>query len=202
MGGGVTGGQARPTGSSGAGAVSLHPITADGVRRIEHWFDDPEVRHRLGPRFWIHRELRLIAERPGTTFRGMAVLRSYGWVVLDDAAVAVAFIGGDVYDRWVRDLGNGPSGPLLADEDRRRAMGLGYVVDPLRRGHGFGRAAIAAVMGSTDVQDVETFFCGVDADNEASKRCAVAAGFRLIDAQPDFEGMLYFRRERNTQPCS
>jgi RimJ/RimL family protein N-acetyltransferase len=189
-------------GSSGADGVSLRPLTSEGVRRIERWFDDPEVRRRLGVRSWIHRELRLISERPGTTFRGMAVLRSYGWVVLDATSVPVAFIGGDVYDRWVCYHGEGPNGPLLSDEDHRRAMGMGYVVDPGRWGHGFGRAAIRTVIGHSEVRDVETFFCGVEVDNEASKRCALAAGFHLLDPQPDFEGMLYLRHERDTPSSS
>ena len=193
---------ARPTDSSRSDTVSLHPLTAERARSIERWFDDPEVRRWLGAPAWIHRELRLLVERPGTTFRGMAVLRSYGWVVLDGAAVPVAFIGGDVYDRWVRYQGDCPNGPLLSDEDRRRAMGLGYVVDPLRWGHRFGRSAISAVIGHSEVSDVETFFCGVDADNEASKRCALAAGFHLLDPQPDFEAMFYLRRERDAQSSS
>jgi RimJ/RimL family protein N-acetyltransferase len=193
---------ARLARSSEGEGVLLRPLTSEGVRRIERWFDDPEVRRRLGARSWIHRELRLIAERPGTTFRGMAVLRSYGWVVLDATSVPVAFIGGDVYDRWVRYQGERLTGPLLSDEDRRRAMGLGYVVDPGRWGHGFGRAAICAVIGHSEVRDAETFFCGVEADNEASKRCALAAGFHLLDPQPDFEGMLYFRHERDAPSSS
>jgi len=78
-------------------------------------------------------------------------------------------------------------------------MGLGYVVDPALWGRGFGRAAISAVVDQPDVSDVEAFFCGIDADNQASQRCALAAGFHLLDREPDHEGMLYFRRERRTQ---
>jgi RimJ/RimL family protein N-acetyltransferase len=176
--------------------VSLRPLSAAGARCIEHWFDHPEVRHWLGDRSWIHRELRLIADRPGSTFRGKTVLRSYGWIVEDPAGTEVAFIGGDVYDRWVRYLGEGPNGALLSEADPRRAMGLGYVVDPARWRRGYGRAAIATVLRHADVADVEVFYCGIDAANHASRRCALAAGFHLIAPEPDFEGMLYYRRER------
>ncbi len=75
--------------------VSLEPLTAAGAHRIEHWFDHPEVGHRLGGRFWIHRELKLLGQRPGGTFRGATVLRSHGWVAVDGAGTPVAFIGGD-----------------------------------------------------------------------------------------------------------
>jgi RimJ/RimL family protein N-acetyltransferase len=181
-----------------ATALSLHPLTAAAVQQIEHWFDHPEVRARLGERFWIHRELRLIGERPGTTFRGATVLRSHGWVGVNHAGTPVAFVGGDVYDRWLRYHGEGPHGPVLSDEDLRPAMGLGYVVDPARWRHGYGRAAHGAGLHHPDLTDVRTFFCGIDADNHASQRCARAAGFRLVDPQPDYEDMLYFRRDRPT----
>src|SRR6266545_4943362 len=147
--------------------LSLHPLTSAGASQIEHWFDHPEVQHRLGGRFWIHRELRLISERPGSTFRGKTVLRSHGWIALDQTQVPVAFIGG-------------------------------YVYDPAQWRRGYGRTAIEAALDHTDVTDVEMFFCGIDADNHPSQRCAIAAGFHLVDPKPDHEGMLHFRRERRS----
>lgn len=172
--------------------MALTPLTEAGAQRIEHWFDDPEVNARLGGRFWIHRELMLIGQRPGTYFRGATVLRSYGWIGTDPDGVPVAFIGGDVYDRWVRYHGEDVDGPILSDADERPAMGLGYVVDPERWRHGYGRAAIEAVLRHPDVADVEIFFCGIDADNLASRNCAAAAGFSCPITEPDFEGMLYY----------
>lgn len=179
--------------------VALRPLTAVAASQIEHWFDHPEVQRWLGGRGWIHRELRLIGQRPGNTFRGKMGQRSHGWIGLNRVHTPVAFIGGDVYDRWARYHGEGRHGPILSDEDPR-PMGLGYVVDPTRRRRGYGRAAIEAVVNHHEVADVQMFFCGIDADNEASRRCAVAAGFRLVDPLPDHEGMLYYRRERPTTP--
>jgi RimJ/RimL family protein N-acetyltransferase len=176
--------------------MDLQPLTASAVQQIEHWFDHPEVQARLGGRFWIHRELRLIAERPGSSFRGATVLRSYGWIGLDEAAAPVAFIGGDVYDRWVRYDGEGPDGPLLSDDDPRLSMGLGYVVDPARWRRGYGRAAIKAVLDDPGLRDVQTFFCGIEVDNHASRRCAQASGLHLVDPRPDQENMVYYRCDR------
>jgi len=175
--------------------LTLRPFTSADAGRIEHWFDDPEVRHRLGGRPWIHRAVRLLDEQPGEWFRGRIVLRAHAWLALDDDETPVAFVGGEVYDRWVRYHGEGPSGPLLSDEDRRRAIGLAYAVDPARWGRGHGHGALRAVVAHPDVVDVALFFCGIDADNIASQRCCAAAGFGLIDAAPDHEDMLYFRRE-------
>jgi len=182
--------------------LSLHPLTTTAAHQIEHWFDHPEVQARLGGRAWIHRELRLLGQRPGGSFRGATVLRSYGWIGRDQADTAFAFIGGDVYDRWVRYHGEGPHGALLSDEDSRTAMGLAYVVDPTRWRHGYGHAAINAVLHHPAVTDVRTFFCGIDADNHASRRCAEAAGLRLVDPQPDHEGMLYYRCDHPTRPTT
>ena len=175
---------------------ALMPFTADGARLIEGWFDHPEVRLRLGGREWIHREVRLIQERPGQEFRGMTTLRAHGWIAADAAGTAVAYIGGDVYDRWATYLGEHAGRAVLSDVDPRRSMGLAYVVDPARWGEGIGRATLLAVLGHPDVADVEAFYCGIEADNEASRRCAEAAGFTLLDPEPDWEGILYFRRER------
>lgn len=174
----------------------MRPLTEAGTRLIEHWFDHPEVRARLGDRMWIHRELRLIGQRPGTSFRGARVLRSYGWIAEDRAGLPVAFIGGDVYDRWVRYHGEGPDGPLLSDADDRPAIGLGYLVDPTRWRCGYGRAAIEAALEHPDLSDVQIFFCGVDSDNHASRRCTAAAGFALPDPEPDYEDIVYYRRDR------
>jgi RimJ/RimL family protein N-acetyltransferase len=175
--------------------VLLEPLNAAGAGEIEGWFDHPEVQHRLGGRFWIHRALRLIEQSPGETFRGKTVLRSYGWIARDQQRIPVAFIGGDVYDRWVRYHGEGPDGPVLSDEDPRRSMGLSYVVDPARWQHGYGRTAIQTAVHHSDVTDVEVFYCCIDADNHASQRCCTAAGFLLSDPKPDHEDILYFRYE-------
>ncbi|MEU6355404.1 GNAT family protein [Streptomyces sp. NPDC047072] len=177
-------------------AMRLHPLSESGAQRIEHWFDHPEVQSRLGDRLWIHRQLRLVGEPPAAAFRGATVLRTYGWIGLDRAGTPVAFVCGDVYDRWVRYHGEGPEGPLLSQADPRTSMGLAYLVDPGRWRHGHGRSVLRAVLAHPDTDDVRTFFCGIDADNHASRHCAASADFTLTDPEPDHEGMLYYRHTR------
>ncbi|MEU0409355.1 GNAT family N-acetyltransferase [Streptomyces griseorubiginosus] len=172
------------------------PLTETGADQIEHWFDHPEVQSRLGDRSWIHRQLRMIGQHPGTVFRGAVVLRYHAWIGLDQGGTPVAFICGDVYDRWVRYHGEGPDGPILSDADPRRAMGLAYLVAPSHWRQGYGRSALQAVLTHPATGDVETLFCGIDADNDASRNCAESAGFTLPDPEPDHEGMLYYRRTR------
>ncbi|MFE3855203.1 GNAT family N-acetyltransferase [Streptomyces griseorubiginosus] len=184
--------RAQPDGQG----MRLQPLTETGAHQIEHWFDHPEVQNRLGDRSWIHRQLQLIGQRPGAAFRGAVVLRSHAWIGLDETGSPVAFICGDVYDRWVRYHGEGPEGPILSDTDPRRAMGLAYLVAPSRRRQGHGRSTLRTVLTHPATGDVETFFCGIDADNHASRHCAESAGFTLPDPEPDHEGMLYYRSQR------
>ncbi|MDX3517859.1 GNAT family protein [Streptomyces scabiei] len=178
--------------------IRLRPLTEAGAHQIEHWFDHPEVQRRLGGRSWIHSQLRLLGQDSGAAFRGATVLRSHGWIGLDEAEAPVAFICGDVYDRWVRYHGEGPDGPVLSEADPRPALGLAYLVAPDRWRQGYGRSVLRAVLSHPDADDVRTFFCGVDADNHASRRCVAAAGFTPIDQAPDHEGMLYYRHCRPT----
>ncbi|MBR7827784.1 GNAT family N-acetyltransferase [Actinospica sp. MGRD01-02] len=185
-----------------AARVHLRRLTGDGAGEIEHWFDHPFARAYLGDRSWIHREVVLLAQRPGTVHRGARVLRSYGWIVLDHAEVPVAYIGGDVYDRWVRYHGESADGPILSGAEHRAAMALTYLVDPARWRRGYGRAALGAVLDHPEVADVEIFFLGIDVANHASRALAEAAGFTLDEPAPDFEDMLYYRRDRQSAPLA
>jgi RimJ/RimL family protein N-acetyltransferase len=164
-----------------AHVLTLRPLSESAATEIEHWFDHPEVRHRLGGRPWIHRAVHLLDAPVGEMFRGRKVLRAHGWIADDADGTPVANIGGDVYDRF--------------DSARVVSMGLGYVVDPSRWRTGLGRAAIETVLRHPAVRDVALFFCGIDADNHASRRCAESAGFHLTDPVPDHEDTLYYRRD-------
>ncbi|GLY72324.1 GNAT family N-acetyltransferase [Actinoallomurus iriomotensis] len=126
----------------------------------------------------------------------MTVLRSYGWVAYDASGRPAAYIGGDVYDRWVTYRGEGPDGPLLSGGDARVSMALICLVDPARRRQGHGRAAITTVLAHPGLRDVRAFYCGIDAGNHPSRRCATSAGFELLDPTPDFEDIVYYRYAR------
>ena len=171
--------------------LRLVPFTVAELPLVQPWFEHPEVRHRLGGPEWPERELRLIGEKPGGEFRGRTVLRVHSWIVLDEADAIVAKVGGDVYDRWARYDGEVPDGPIVSRVEDGPAMALGYVVDPARWGRGIGRRTLQTVVASPDVADVRIFAAGIDADNAASRRCAVAAGFLPDDPEPDREGTVH-----------
>jgi RimJ/RimL family protein N-acetyltransferase len=182
---------------SASPAVTLVPYTVDWLAAVRPWFTDPEVRHRLGGPEWPERELRLMGQGLGETFRGRRVLRIHSWVALDAAGEPVAHLGGEVYDRWCRYAAT-PEGPSVSDVEPGPAMGLAYVVDPARWRRGYGRAALRGAVAAPEVADVALFALGIDADNTASRRCAESAGYSPDHAEPDWEDIVYhvLRRPR------
>jgi len=111
--------------------IELVPFEPKHLPLVEPWFDDPRVQSRLGGREWPGREFRLMAEPPGTEFRGAIVTGRFDWVALDGEET-VGLIVGETYDRWATYGGDGPSGPIILDTIELPAMGLAFVVDPLR----------------------------------------------------------------------
>jgi len=116
--------------------------------------------------------------------------------VLDEQRRPAAHLGGEVYDRRTRYDGEGPEGPRILAAYNRRSLGPAYVVDPERWRQGFGRATLRAMMKTSETSDADLFVAGIDADNIASKRCAVGAGFVPEDKEPDREGIIYHLCER------
>jgi RimJ/RimL family protein N-acetyltransferase len=185
-----------PYGESVPAAVTLVPFTASWLAAVKPWFDHPEVDRRLGGREWPARELRLLEQRPGGEFRGRSVLRAHSWVGLDAVGVPVGKIGGEVYDRWCRFDGTRADAEAVSAVEPGLAMGLAYVVDPQQWRRGIGRALLLAAMAHEQVADVRVFALGIDADNEASRRCAAAAGFAPDVDVPDWEETVYYLRRR------
>lgn len=157
--------------------VTLRPYTAQLLDVVRPWFEHPEVRRWLGGPDWPEREL---GQDPGIgeVYRGRVVLRVHSWVAFDPDGVAVAKIGGDVYDRWSHP-GDGP------------AMGFAYVVDPARWRTGVGVATLHSMMADPAVADVRVFAAGIEPGNVASTRCAVAAGLLPENPVPDHEGIVH-----------
>ena len=170
--------------------LELETFTAEHLPLVQPWFEHPEVDLRLGGPEWPARGLVLAESQDDEEFRGMRVLRSHTWLATYDGE-PVGYVGGEVYDRWT--VWDGQQ--VLAWEPGP-AMGSAYVVDPSRWRHGFGRALLRAWVDAPEVADVEVFALGIEHDNEASRRCALSAGFRADDEVPDWEEIVYFTRRR------
>lgn len=166
------------------------------VERIEPWFDDPETQNRLGSRDWIRRAPALLELTIGDEFRGKTVTGRRMWLSLDEVGAPVAFVDGETYDRYSAWDGSDWDHPVVSDVVEVPSMGVALVVDPARRGRGYGAATIRAVIEHPDLAHIRLFFASADADNVASIRCAVNAGFHPRSEEPDFEGMLHYSFER------
>jgi RimJ/RimL family protein N-acetyltransferase len=176
--------------------VELRPFTAELLGVVQPWFRHPEVDRWLGGPDWPARELAMAGTGIGEVFRGRTVLRSHTWVAFDEDGAAVGHIGGEVYDRWCR-YSEGPDGPAITDPEPGPAMGIAYVVNPARWRQGYGVAILRAAMAAPEVADVRLFAAGIEPENVASARCAVAAG--LLPAHPgtpDWEGIVHHIHRR------
>jgi RimJ/RimL family protein N-acetyltransferase len=174
-------------------AVRLVPFQPEHLPAVTPWFDDEATRQWLGGRDWPVRELALRSTRWTDEFRGRQVLRTHSYVAVDDAGRPVAQIGGDVYDRWTR---WDPVAERVLSTDPRRTMGAAYVVAPACRGHGYGSAALRALVAAPETADVEQFVLGIEPGNAASLRVAAAAGFTPLTSEPDAEDMVYLHLVR------
>jgi RimJ/RimL family protein N-acetyltransferase len=176
--------------------VHLVEFGADDVRQIEPWFDDAETRDRLGGRDWIRGMPSLLTLTIGDEYRGKVVTARRMWLSLDEDGAPVAFVDGETYDRYSAWDGSDWDHPVVSDVVELPSMGFSLVVDPERRRQGYGTATIRAVVAHPDTSHVRLFFGSAEADNIASIRCLLKAGFRLRSSEPDFEGMLHYSFER------
>lgn len=169
----------------------MRPFVAEELPLVRTWFEHIEVRRRLGGPEWPARALELLRETSdGDEFRGARVLRGHHWLAWLGAE-PVGYLGGDVYDRWCEWDGSDPDHPRVGRAESGPAMSAAYVVAPehWRRGH--GTALLRAWLTAAETTDVRVFELGVEADNQASLRCAAKAGFEAASAEPDWEGTLH-----------
>jgi RimJ/RimL family protein N-acetyltransferase len=75
---------------------------------------------------------------------------------------------------------------------------LAYVVDPVMRRRGYGTTMIVALLTQPDLAHIELFAAGVEPENLGSVGCLRAAGFQALNAEPDWEGIVYYIKRRRT----
>ncbi len=174
--------------------LTLRQLSWSDLRLIEPWFDDAETQRYLGDRSWPARMLALGERNVGSTFRGQRTLAAYRWLAWCNGT-PVGYVDCGVLDRWTI-CDRGPGGPVVTEAISGPAGAIAFVVDPrLRRQH-VGRAMLHALLAHPALADVRLFGAGVSPENQGSRRCLEAAGFRLHSVEPDWEGMLYYLFER------
>jgi RimJ/RimL family protein N-acetyltransferase len=165
-------------------------MTRDDLPTVRPWFDDPDTVRFLGGPDWPARMLDLAVITVGQEFRGAVQTSAAHYVAMDDDQ-PVGYVDCGTFDRWA--VHDGTAVTEVAD------VVTGYVAlcaDPAARRQGAGRAMLDALVREPALADVQRFAAGVDPDNLPCMRCLRAAGFRLYSTEPDYEGMLYYLRDR------
>jgi RimJ/RimL family protein N-acetyltransferase len=152
--------------------IRLVALTADTLALAEPWFQDEQTRRWLGGPGWPALVLRLALDPPAE-YRGRRVTGSFAWL---------AYAEGQ------------PVGLVDVERYADGTAGLALVVDPARRGQGLGQRIIRAVLAHQELGGTELVRVGIEPDNQASVRCFTAVGFAAEANEPDWEGVVYFRR--------
>jgi len=182
--------------------LRLRPFERRHLPLVEPWFTEPDTRRWLGGPQWPRQVLDL-AGRPLGEFRGALETGRYCWLAWDRGS-PVGYIDCGTTDRWTTWEG-GPSGRGVISAILVPSGGISYVVDPALRRRGYGTAMITAVTAMPELAHIALFAAGVEPANAASAGCLLKAGFRPLDPEPDWEGIIYyawFRTQGDTPPES
>jgi RimJ/RimL family protein N-acetyltransferase len=173
----------------GHGGLRLLPFEASQLHLVEPWFDDPDTRRWLGGPGWPRQMLGLMG-RPLGEYRGARETGRFRWLAWEHAA-PVGYIDCGTYDRWTTWEG-GDGGRGVVSVISVPSASISYVVDPKLRGRGRCARMIAALTSQPELALIRLFAAGVEPDNLPSIRCLVSAGFEPLDAEPDWERMIYY----------
>jgi RimJ/RimL family protein N-acetyltransferase len=175
--------------------LRLQPFEREQLGPVETWFDDPDTLRWLGGRGWPRLVMDL-AERPLGEHRGAVETGRYGWTAWDRDEL-IGYIDCGTTDRWTTWEG-GANGKGVVATFPVASGNLAYVVDPVMRRRGYGTTMIVALLTQPDLAHIELFAAGVEPENLGSVGCLRAAGFQALNAEPDWEGIVYYIKRRRT----
>jgi RimJ/RimL family protein N-acetyltransferase len=174
--------------------LQLRPFEREHLPLVEPWFTDAGTQRWLGGPGWPRLMLGR-ADRPLGEFRGAAETGRYRWLAWD-RGTAVGYIDCGTYDRWTTWEG-GPGGRGVIGVIDFPAGSISYVVDPVLRRRGYCAAMVTAVLAMPELAGIEMFAAGVAPANAGSVGCLRKTGFRPLDPEPDWEGVVYYCRFRH-----
>ena len=173
----------------------LRVLTHAELVHVQPWFTDPDTQRFLGGPDWPARMMDLPARTVGQEFRGAIQTAAHQYLATRDDR-PVGYIDCGTFDRWTVWDGTQPDAPVIRETLDIATGYLALVVDPAARGHGIGRAMLAALLQQPELDKVQRFSAGVETANLAGQRCLHAAGFRPHTPEPDYEDMLYYVLDR------
>jgi RimJ/RimL family protein N-acetyltransferase len=174
-------------------SLRLRPFESSELHLVEPWFNDAETQRWLGGPRWPRQMLDLMTYSL-SEYRGARETGRFRWLAWEHEA-AVGFIDCGTYDRWTTWEG-GERGRGVIAVMPVPSGSISYVVDPTRRGRGHCTRMIMELMRQPELAQIRLFGAGVEPDNLASIGCLVAAGFEPLDAEPDWEGMVYYVKRK------
>jgi RimJ/RimL family protein N-acetyltransferase len=173
--------------------LQLRPFEREHLPLVEPWFTDAGTQRWLGgpgwPRLMLDR-----ADRPLGEFRGAAETGRYRWLAWEGArrwatSTAAPTIAGPPGE-------GGPGGRGVIGVIDLPAGSISYVADPVLRRRGYCAAMVTAVLAMPELAGIEMFAAGVAPANAGSVACLRKTGFRPLDPEPDWEGVVYYWRFR------
>jgi RimJ/RimL family protein N-acetyltransferase len=173
----------------GMARLRLQPFEASELHLVEPWFNDAETQRWLGGPRWPRQMLDLVTHPLGE-YRGARETGRFRWSAWEDEA-AVGFIDCGTYDCWTTWEG-GEDGRGVISAIALPSASITYVIDPSLRGRGHCTQMIVELMRQPELTQIRLIGAGVEPDNLASIGCLVSAGFEPLDAEPDWEGMVYY----------
>lgn len=92
------------------------------------------------------------------------------------------------YGVWVAFSNNKAVGIIMIEQEEDNTGSIAIVVDPLARGKGYGKNIISRAMNLPELERIQKWYAGIEADNTACLKCFESAGFTLEHAVPDEDG--------------
>jgi RimJ/RimL family protein N-acetyltransferase len=174
-------------------SLQLRPFEASELHVVEPWFNDAETQRWLGGSGWPRQMLDLMTHPLGE-YRGARETGRYRWLAWEHAT-AVGYIDCGTYDCWTTWEG-GESGRGVISVIPVPSASITYVVDPSLRVRGHCTHMIVELLRQPELAEIGLFAAGVEPDNFASIGCLASAGFEPLDAEPDWEGIVYYLKRK------
>lgn len=126
---------------------------------LESWFEDQELRRRLGGMLPLESWFSHVQSTPGY----------YLWAGFEREEL---------------------SGIVGFEADAEQVGNVLLLVNPIRRGQGYGQALLRAMLEQPETQALAGLLAEVEADNLASLSCFESVGFTRRPVTRDEEGLL------------
>ncbi|MFF7944525.1 hypothetical protein ACFZC5_32870 [Nocardia gamkensis] len=159
--------------------VKLEKSTPEGIEAIGAWWDDPDVRAGFGV-------TPLMESMPGYDRSKVLPKVEQNWfIAYDDVRQPVAAVN----IQKCKSCGHNH------EAKGETALVMSWVRNPLRKGEGFGTAAVQKALTLDLVRKADVLCCHIISENADSLTLAMQLDFEFVEAE---RASLYYRRVRRS----